>query len=329
MAVEQAAHGVGDWFVEVVAIDEDRVQASDAAGIRVAGSFDEFWQHTKNAGRESTRGGGFPGGESDFALSVGEASQRIDQQQDIASLIAEELGDGCAEVSGSQAECRGFVTCGDDDDRPPQTVRAERLFEELAHFAAALTDEHDDVDVRLATASDLAEQCALADAAAGEEADSLAFAAGQQGVDRADAGAERFSDSWPTHRSGRCAEQRSAMWERGLVAAIQNVAASVEDSAEHLFADANLWCGVLQRDRIASTQTGDVAQWQQQSFLVAKADNFRFGESLRTAMDTTQRSDRHGKFRSGDRQAAQPSHSASQSDGDDFRNSFGECEHLF
>ena len=45
------------------------------------------------------------------------------------------------------------------------------------------------------------------------------------------------------------------------------------------------------------------------------------------AMDSAQRSDRYGKPCGGDRQSAQPCHSAGQSDGDDFRDSFGEREH--
>lgn len=154
---------------------------------------------------ESASGWRFSGREADFALSVSETSQRIDQQQHIAALIAEEFGDGRAEVSGSQSECWCLIAGCDDDHAATQAFRAESFFEELTHFAAAFADEHDDVDVCLAAASDLAEQCALADAATGEESDALAFAAGQQSVDRTDAGAEWFGDSLPTHRRGRCA----------------------------------------------------------------------------------------------------------------------------
>lgn len=258
---------------------------------------------------------------------MSETSQRIDQQQHIAALIAEEFGDGRAEVSGSQSECWCLIAGCDDDHAATQAFRAESFFEELTHFAAAFADEHDDVDVCLAAASDLAEQCALADAATGEESDALAFAAGQQSVDRTDAGAEWFGDSLPTHRRGRCAVQRTAMRQRGLVAVIEDLAACVEDSSEHLLADANLRSGILQRDRIASTQAGDVTEREQQSFLIAKADDFGFGESLWATMDAAQRTDWDRKIGGGDRQTAQPSHSAGQSDRDDFRNSFSEGEH--
>ena len=82
------------------------------------------------------------------------------------------------------------------------------------------------------------------------------------------------------------------MRQCGLVTIIESFAASVEDSAEHLLADANLWSGVSQRDRIASSQAGNVTEWEEQSFLIAKADDFCFGQSLRAAMDATQRPDR-------------------------------------
>lgn len=79
------------------------------------------------------------------------------------------------------------------------------------------------------------------------------------------------------------------MRQRGLVAVIEDLAACVEDSSEHLLADANLRSGILQRDRIASTQAGDVTEREQQSFLIAKADDFGFGESLWATMDAAQR----------------------------------------
>ena len=117
------------------------------------------------------------------------------------------------------------------------------------------------------------------------------------------------------------------MRECWCVIAVEDFAASIEDSTEHLLSDTDLRCGISQGNRITSSQARDVTKRQQQCFLIAKADHFRFGEPLRTAMDTTQRSDRHRKIRRGDCQTTQPSHSAGQSDRDDFRNTFGECEH--
>ena len=67
---------------------------------------------------------------------------------------------------------------------PPRTAReaflAQDLVDEFLHFAAALADQADDDHVGLGVAGHHAEQHALADAAAGEQADALATTDGQQ-----------------------------------------------------------------------------------------------------------------------------------------------------
>ncbi len=75
-----------------------------------------------------------------------------------------------------------------------QALGAEVVLEEAAHLAAALADQRDHDDVGRGAARHHAEQRALADAAAAEDADALAAAAGQQRVDGAHAGAERRRD---------------------------------------------------------------------------------------------------------------------------------------
>ena len=72
-----------------------------------------------------------------------------------------------------------------------EALGAEIVLEEAADFAAALADQRDDRDVGRRAARHHAEQRALADAAAAEEADALAAAAGEQRVDGAHAGAHR------------------------------------------------------------------------------------------------------------------------------------------
>ena len=64
------------------------------------------------------------------------------------------------------------------------------LFQELPHLAATLTDQGHDVHCGVAGHGDVAEQDALADAAAGEDADPLAAAARQQAIDDPHAGGE-------------------------------------------------------------------------------------------------------------------------------------------
>lgn len=63
------------------------------------------------------------------------------------ALVAEVLGDGGGDESGFEALDGGLVGGGDDDDGALHAVGAEAGFDEVAHLAAALADEADDVDV--------------------------------------------------------------------------------------------------------------------------------------------------------------------------------------
>ena len=70
-----------------------------------------------------------------------------------------------------------------DHDRARAVLGAEDALDEFLHFAAALADQSDDDHVRARVAGHHAEQHALADAAAGEQTDTLTAADGQQRVD--------------------------------------------------------------------------------------------------------------------------------------------------
>ncbi len=76
------------------------------------------------------------------------------------------------------------------------------------HLAAAFADQGDDIDVRLRSLGDFAQQRAFTDAAAGEDADALAAAAGQQRVDGPKTGNERFANAGAVERRRRGAIDR-------------------------------------------------------------------------------------------------------------------------
>ena len=86
-------------------------------------------------------------------------------------------------------------------------LRAQIVLEKRAHFAVALADQRDHADVGRVVAAHGAEQRALADAAAAEDADALALAAGQQAVDGANAGDQRLGDVLALERAGRSGEK--------------------------------------------------------------------------------------------------------------------------
>ena len=66
-----------------------------------------------------------------------------------------------------------------DDDRAREAFLAEDVLDEFLDLAAALADQADDDHVGAGVARHHAEQHALADAGAGEQADALAAADGQ------------------------------------------------------------------------------------------------------------------------------------------------------
>ena len=75
-----------------------------------------------------------------------------------------------------------------------QAFGAEDVLDEFLDLAAALADQADHDHVGAGVARHHAEQHALADAGAGEQAHALAAADGEQRVDRAHAGVERRRD---------------------------------------------------------------------------------------------------------------------------------------
>ena len=156
------------------------------------GALADFRQQVEDRRRVALLAGRFAGGEADLALRHGEAGDRIHHEQHVGALIAEILGDGESDEAGAHAQRRGTVGGGADDDGALAALRAKLIFEKAADLAIAFADHGDHGDVGRIVARHGAEQRALADAAAAEDADALAFAAGQQGVDGADAGDQRL-----------------------------------------------------------------------------------------------------------------------------------------
>ena len=75
--VKQPADSVADWFVGIVGLDQHRVERGNAAGGATASPLDELGEQREHRGGIAARGGGFTGGQTDFALSLGEAGERI------------------------------------------------------------------------------------------------------------------------------------------------------------------------------------------------------------------------------------------------------------
>ncbi len=209
MAVEDRAHGVGDRLVHVVAVDEHGVEAGDRAARRGAGALEQLRQQREHARRVAARGGRLADRQADLALGHREARDRVHHQHHVAALVAEVLGDRGRGEGGLDAHERGLVGRRDDHDRAGHALGAEVALDELAHLAAALADEADHVDVGRRRAGDHAQQRRLADAGAGEDAEALAAAAGDERVERAHAERDALGDA-RARRAGPAAAPRPA-----------------------------------------------------------------------------------------------------------------------
>src|SRR5690606_21098857 len=127
-----------------------------------------------------------------------------------------------------------------DHYRAGHALFAENLFDELLHLPAPLANQADDGDIRLGKAGHHAQQHALAHAAAGKQAQTLAAAYGEHAVDRPNAHIQRRLDGmaleWVDHR----ARQVDPVFAFEGALAIQWSADAVEYPAQHFVAHRQL-----------------------------------------------------------------------------------------
>ena len=145
--------------------------------------------------------------------------------------------------------------------------------DELADLAATLADEPDDVDVGPRVARQHAEQHALADAAAGEDADPLAPPDRQEPVDRPDAGLERLGDALPVQDRRRGLVDRLGDRVHERAAAVEGSPEAVDDAAEERLADRHR-LGVARRAHLAAApEAGHLTERHEQQAVTAEADH--------------------------------------------------------
>ena len=203
VTVEQPAHTVADRFLRIVAFDQHGIEARDAAAGSASGTLQQLGKQGKYRRRIAARGRRLAGGQPDLALRRGKARERIHDQQHIASLVAKILGDGrgrmrraCTRASAGSslvATTTTLLASAGPRSRNKKSLTSRPAF----------ADQGDDVDVGGRVARHHAQRHALADARAGKDADSLSLAAGQQAIDRADAGRQRRVDARSLDRGDR------------------------------------------------------------------------------------------------------------------------------
>jgi hypothetical protein len=209
MAIQNTSNCVGDRFVHVVAIDQNGVEGCDRTLFGIARALKQAGQDRENRRRVAAAGGGFSHGQTDFALGHGVAGHGVHHEEDFFAFIAEMLGDGCGDVRGAAADEGRLVGGRDDDDRARHALRAKIFFYELAEFASTLADEGDDIDIRLGSTGDHAEEGGFADSRAGKNTEALTTAHRGEKVEGFHAGLEGLENPLAGEGIGRLTMQRA------------------------------------------------------------------------------------------------------------------------
>lgn len=230
----------------------------NAAARRQTGAFEQTRHHREDGGRIAFRRRRFAGAEP---------RSRAGHRQPGGALIIDTLlccGRGnmvtaVAVKAASDAQQRGSSPVAQTTTlrRSPS---GPRLFsQKLANFAAALADEPDNDDLGFGIASDHAKRHAFADAGAREDAETLAFGKGEQGIDRSDARFQRFGDLGPFHGTGRLRVEAHAVRPRYRRPPVADASGAVENAPEHRRSDGQLRRRTDQADAIAAPHAAKLA----------------------------------------------------------------------
>ncbi len=250
-----------------------------------AGALEQLRQQREHARRVAARGGRLADRQADLALRHGEARDRVHHQHHVGALVAEVLRDRGRRERGLDAHERGLVGGRDDHDRAGHALGPEVALDELAHLAATLADQADDVDVGGRRAGDHAQQRRLADAGAGEDAEPLAAAARHERVERADAERDALVDARALQRIGRrrlhvARATPSATADRPE--AVDRTAEAVERAAEQIVGDVDAQRATGRAHARARADARRLAERHQQRAAGAEADHLgRHGRSGR------------------------------------------------
>ena len=158
---------------------------------------------------------------------------RVHQAQYVLVFVAEVFRDRERQIGRLPTHQSGLVGGRHHHHRAREAFLAKVVLQEFLHLAAALADEADHADVGIDIARQHRQQDRLADPGAGEDAEPLAAAAGQEGIERADAEIKRETDALARmRRRRRVAERHRRATLRQRPLAIDRLAHGIEDPAE-------------------------------------------------------------------------------------------------
>src|SRR5439155_4704191 len=122
-------------------------------------------------------------------------------------------------------------------------------------------------------AGEHAERRALADTATGEDADALAFAAGQKTVDSPNSCSERFVDRPAAQRVRRLVGDGVALVRTERAKAIDRLRQSVDDAAQELLTDRHVEAAITRVDRAARAHAVGVGERHQDQAIPVEAND--------------------------------------------------------
>ena len=160
-----------------------------------------------------------------------------------------------------------------DHDRLLADFGGQLGFDKIADFAAAFADQPDDDDVAFGPGDHLPHQHRFADARSRDDCDALAFADGQQRVDRAHAHVERAGDAAAAQRIDLAPGERPLELRFDRRAAVERIALRVDDAAKQCLAARDHGAGAMRFDRRAGDERHIGVEGEDKAALTAKADN--------------------------------------------------------
>ena len=207
MAVENGTDRIGDRVVHVVAFNQYGVEGRDASLLELAGTLEQTRQQRKDRRRVTLRRRRLACRKPDLALRHGKARDGIHHQHDVITAITKVFGGRRGRECRANAHERRLIGRRTKimERFRPSSPRSFSMNSRTSRPRSPI--KRDDVDVRRCISRDHSQQRALADAAAAENPDPLAQPAGQQAIDGANAGLDRFANRIAIERIGRLGVQ--------------------------------------------------------------------------------------------------------------------------
>ena len=280
MAIEDAANGIGDRLVHIVAIHEYRVKGGDRTALRPAGALEQTGQQRENGRRVAAAAGRLAHRQADLPLRHREPCDRVHHEKHLFPSVAKMLRDGGREHGRPEPDQRRLIGRGADDDRTLQPLHTEILFDEFAQLAATLTDQRDDVHVALCAARHHPEQRRFTHAAARENTDALTKPHRGEGVDRTHARGHRLADALPAEGVRRSAVQGRTPLADQRAEPVHRLPESVDRAAEQAEPDRGRGGKGRGENLAAGTEIVRLAERHEEESLIAKADDLRMNRRI-------------------------------------------------